>query len=107
LGSQRRGVEGRTVSEFAGYLSRYETTPNVVAPERAAEPGSQIGKRTRVDAEGYGPRSNSPATSPARQMAEPASECPPDDALSFDPPAPMTRPVTSPSVGNGLPSSVQ
>ena len=84
-----RGVEGWAVSEFAGYASRLEATPQVVASAPVAEPGSQIGKRTRVESEGVGPKTTSAAASIGGQVAEPANEWRPDDALSFGPPAPM------------------
>ena len=82
-----RGVEDRAVSEFAGYISRLDATPKVGMPEYVATPPPQVGKRTRVESEGVGRSSSSPAASPAGQLAEPANEWRPDDALSFGPPA--------------------
>ena len=80
------------MSEFAGYASRLEAAPKVEVPEPIAAPAPQVGQRTRVDSEGFGPKTTSAAASTGGQVAEPAQVCTPEDALSFGPPARVAAP---------------
>ncbi len=85
------------MSDVSAYASRLNAPPKAVRAEPSVEPGTQVGKQTRVEAEGFGPRPSrqSASTSSARgvapaELAEPAQQCSPDEALSFALPAPLS-----------------